>query len=58
MPQLLKVPSLTEAERAKYQNVEFSDMEVEVLLRYFDLTSHDDLKSLLEVKRKSLAMTN
>jgi hypothetical protein len=55
MPQLLKDQVLHE--RTKYQNVEFSDLEVEVMLEYFNVPTHEELKLLLEVRRKSFAMT-
>jgi hypothetical protein len=57
MPTLLKDQSLLPEERAKYQNVDFSDLEVEVMLKYFNVPTHQELKSLLEVRRKSFAMT-
>jgi hypothetical protein len=57
MAQLLRNQGLTPQASAKYQNVEFSDLEVEVMLEYFNVSTREELKSLLEVKRNSFAMT-
>jgi len=58
MSQLLRAPRLADAERGKYRDSEFSDLEVEVLLKYYDVPSYEALRTLLVAKRKSLAMTS
>jgi hypothetical protein len=58
MSQLVREPRLPAAEHDKYHDSEFSDLEVDVLLKYYDMSTYEDLRSLLAIKRKSLAMTS
>jgi hypothetical protein len=44
---------LVEPENAKYQDSEFSDIEIEAFMAYFKVQTYDRLKSLLRAMKNA-----
>jgi hypothetical protein len=53
----MKPVDISAPDHLKYRDPEFSDVELEVMLRYFNMSRYEDLRSLLETRKKSFAIT-